>query len=173
MLVAHDLAATRRWLRRYWARHGTAQEKLLARIEPTPGCWLWPGGKNSWGYGVITAEGRVQSAHRVSWEVHHGPIPAGMQVCHRCDVRDCVRPDHLFLGTAKDNVADMDAKGRRGRGWKAVRRGEMHQAAKLSDAEAAAVREAVGLGESRRSVARRFGISHTYVGMLVRGERRN
>lgn len=69
-------------------------------------------------------------AHRASWLVHRGPIPKGMQVLHRCDVKTCVNPDHLWIGTQKDNIADMMAKGRANNTNKS--RGEQHHAAKLT-----------------------------------------
>lgn len=106
------------------------QEESVSRfwdkVNKTENCWLWTGNTQlkhkRWkkgGYGVIvrtpTSGGkrRVFYAHRFSWELHFGPIPTGMFVCHHCDVVLCVRPDHIFLGTAADNNADMHKKGRR------------------------------------------------------------
>jgi hypothetical protein len=78
-------------------------------------CWLWGGKKNACGYGVIVSGNispRAYGAHRVAWELAYGPIPKGKCVCHHCDTPACVRPDHLFLGTHKENMHDMIAKDR-------------------------------------------------------------
>ncbi len=79
---------------------------------PEHTCWEWSAGKSDWGYGSIHNGVTSVHSHRVSWELHFGKIPKNMHVCHMCDNPGCVRPEHLFLGTAKDNAADMCSKGR-------------------------------------------------------------
>ncbi len=81
-------------------------------------CWIWAGNKNQKGYGFfrIGRYGPVKIAHRVSWELHNGPIPDGLCVCHHCDNPSCVNPHHLFVGTQYDNIQDMLAKGRGNKG---------------------------------------------------------
>ena len=80
--------------------------------EPMSGCWLWTGAMAGPGYGHLRFEGEPWYAHRLSWCAFKGPIPAGFWILHRCDVPSCVNPDHLFVGTAKDNAQDREWKGR-------------------------------------------------------------
>lgn len=96
---------------------GSDAERLAFYTSPEPntGCWLWAAAAADTGYGVIRLRGRNLGAHRVAYAVHRGPVGNRM-VLHSCDNRTCVNPDHLFLGTAKDNAEDMVKKGR-ARGW--------------------------------------------------------
>lgn len=90
------------------------QERIREGSTPVPfaGCWLWIGASAGSGYGCLSVAGRRTYAHRLSWQAFKGAIPADRWVLHTCDVSACVNPDHLFLGTPKDNAQDRDRKGR-------------------------------------------------------------
>ena len=91
----------------------TTADRLLSKKQELPcGCWMYTGGLNSGGYGNIWDDGRTRSAHVVCYEIFKGPIPEGLNVCHSCDNTWCINPDHLFVGTAQDNIDDMINKGR-------------------------------------------------------------
>lgn len=110
------------------ARHRTrgvkpppTEEDLIAafwaRTDRSGECWVWTGqtiGKPGFAYGIVTRQQQRTLAHRMAYELTHGPIPEGLFVCHHCDNPPCIRPDHLFLGTHADNMRDMAAKGRAG-----------------------------------------------------------
>jgi hypothetical protein len=101
----------------------TLEERFWAKVHKTDGCWLWTGG-HSHGYGNLARtkqEGPIL-AHRYSYELAYGSFPAELHVLHTCDTPRCVRPDHLFLGTHQDNIADMARKGRRAQGEKVSER---------------------------------------------------
>jgi hypothetical protein len=93
-------------------KYPSLEERFWKRVHKSDGCWEFSGGRHQFGYGLIQANHKCVGAHRVSWEIHFGPIPDGLWVLHACDNPSCVRPDHLFLGTVGDNTRDASAKGR-------------------------------------------------------------
>lgn len=97
----------------YTPRGTPLPDRLKAYSVPVAsGCIEWSAQIDSRGYGRIKVEGKPAAAYRVAYEVEKGPIPEGMEVCHKCDNTRCINPDHLFLGTHKENMHDMWAKGR-------------------------------------------------------------
>lgn len=91
-------------------------EDLMKKVNKTESCWLWTGRKDKDGYAKCCFRNKSgYSLHRLMWELNHGEIPNGLLVCHKCDTPACVRPDHLFLGSVKDNIRDMWRKGRAAR----------------------------------------------------------
>lgn len=130
------------------------------------GCSLWPGHRNAQGYGVVNHHGRCMLAHRLAWELRNGPIPRRLCVLHRCDVPPCVNPDHLFLGTKRDNTQDAIEKGRH----KIPRiSGEKNGAAKLSVADVRWIRAKAKLGVMQDELACQFGVAQSTISLIVSG----
>lgn len=110
-------------------------------LDPGSGCWMWTGGVHKNGYGRFALESRViEWAHRAAWLLLRGPIPEGLYVCHHCDVPLCVNPDHLFVGTATDNMRDAARKGRVVVPAETYRSDGSHQVAVLTDEQVREIR---------------------------------
>lgn len=140
---------------RFWDRAG--------RGKPSD-CWLWTGALTGAGYGAMTLLGREVAVHRLVWEMERGPIPPGLLVLHKCDMRPCCNPRHLFLGTQADNVHDMMSKGR-----KASKVGALHHNAKMDEARVRAARRRRSNGERAADLAREYGVSPATMCDLLRG----
>lgn len=138
-----------------------------ARVDDrsTDGCWLWQGTITGNGYGQVRFRRQTLYAHRVSYQLHHGPIEPGQVVCHQCDTPACVNPSHLFAGTQADNVHDMVAKGRH---RTSPRRGTDHGMARLTEDQVLEIRRRAATGEDQRAIAVDFGVSSTNVSMIHR-----
>lgn len=163
------------------------KERFWSKVNKLADCWLWTDKPAKTGYGQLQARkfstGPL-AAHRLSWVIHFGPIPDELHVLHDCDVRLCVKPDHLFLGTQQDNNADRQRKGRTASGDRNGSRtrrdrnsfvqnggsglhGEGHPQARLTDAEVVAIRELYAQGTIKWHLARQFNVSATHIARIV------
>lgn len=152
-------------------------QRFWANVIVSDGCWAWASSKSRDGYGKISVniEGRCKSlrAHRVSWEIHNGPIPEGLLVCHHCDNPECTNPDHLFLGTVKDNSEDMVAKGRSVRGSKrapdTTPRGEKNSHAILTEDDVRYIRQLYHSDATQTTIrlAAQFGVQTACISKIV------
>lgn len=143
-------------------------EAFWKKVRRTPTCWIWVGAKFSHGYGKCHPSYGSQQAHRSAWILTFGKIPRGLFVCHHCDVKDCVNPKHLFLGTNADNRIDALRKGR-----VRVARGFQLPHTRLSTFEVRRIIQLYSEGLSQSEIARRFSVGQPYVSSLVNGRRRN
>ena len=144
----------------------TPEEKLYFYTKKNyGGCWEWTGGKNDKNYGYLWVDGRNISAHRFRWMTFYGEIPKGKQVLHHCDNPECTNPDHLFLGTQKDNMMDMVAKGRHGHA-----RGEKHYAAKLTEQDVFNIRKEILSGIRKGSIAQKYRVTTTTIRSIQTGK---
>lgn len=149
-------------------------------IDAPDDCWLWQA-SHVRGYGRAWNGQREVKAHRYSYELHKGPIPDGMLVCHTCDNPPCVNPAHLFLGTNEENMADKKAKGRNcygdangSRKYPERRpRGDASPVARLTDVQAEFIHRAHWeRGLTQRSLAIEYGVSKSLIGMVVNAQGR-
>jgi len=158
--AAHPLFVTRPLYERFWEK-----------VQKSDGCWEWTSRRQphpGYDYGVFTIANKQKRAHRVSWELTYGQVPAGLHVLHKCDNASCVRPDHLFLGTSKDNMQDASRKGRTATGDAHVSRkyperlarGERSGNAKLTTAIVVDIRRALRAGKSVNTLACLFGVHY-------------
>ena len=135
------------------------KERFLAKVKKVEsGCHEWQSTLHRDGYGKFQFRGKTKQAHRVAYQLLVGEIPDGRWVLHRCDNRLCVNPEHLFLGDCKANIADMDAKARRG------------TKSKLTEADAQKIRALVSQGVRQQTVANAFGIDQTTVSRIFLGK---
>jgi hypothetical protein len=135
--------------------------KFVPTAEPDD-CWEWRSTRNRRGYGKFWLDGRTDLAHRVSYRMHKGSIPAGLQVRHSCDNPPCVNPDHLLIGTGKDNALDALERDR-------YRRGSGNGRAKLTESEVRAIRHDWQHGATQVSMARRYGVSRAAIQWVLNG----
>jgi hypothetical protein len=136
-------------------------------IDEESGCWIWQAATSGHGYGTMKIGGRKEAAHRISYEIHKGPIPEGMLGCHECDVRLCVNPDHIFLGTNLDNTRDMISKGRE---RYVGQKGASNPKAILDDKKVVEIIKLIAKGMTNRAIANRFGVSHGTVSLIRLGK---
>jgi hypothetical protein len=138
----------------------TLFERWIERVLIGDGCWEWSGGKQTGGYGMILYNGSMRGAHRASYQLCVGDIPAGIQVLHKCDNRGCVKPSHLFLGTPRDNMEDMATKHRH-----ADCVGQHNPNAKLTADDIREIRR-IGTSVTCRELAPRFGVCHQSIAAI-------
>lgn len=129
-------------------------------------CWEWQSNRGIRNYGLFTlSKGKTVRASRFVYELTNGPIPEGMFICHKCDNPPCCNPDHLFLGTPKENTADMIAKGRN---LHRAARGEKSAKAKLTEKDVRRIREYYNSGQYKQAeLAKMFHMSFNAIHAIV------
>lgn len=132
-----------------------------SKLDEDTGCWNWSKCVQSNGYGRVRHDGRTAYAHRLSYLMLVGEIPDGFDVCHTCDNRRCVNPDHLFVGTRKDNMQDAVSKGRQASG-------DVLPQTKLRGDAAMRALEQIHKGRLYADIAKDFGVTRTSIGRLAR-----
>ena len=135
-------------------------DRFWSKVDQSGDCWEWRASKRR-GYGQFRYDGHYQLAHRVAWQLENGPIPTddsyhGMCVLHSCDNRSCVNPEHLFLGSANDNMQDKVSKGR--------------QYTKLTKEDIPRIKDMLSCGARQVDIADWFGVSHRTISRISTGE---
>lgn len=148
----------------------TAEQRFWQKVNKngptmphmTTNCWEWVGANNKHKYGSFFYDNKIQRAHRVSYQLYYGNIPDGIFICHHCDNKKCVRPDHLFAGTRQDNTDDMMKKGRH-----IAQHGMKHNKAKLTDSDIIEIRNLHKQGSDCRDIAKQKGVAFSTIYRIV------
>ena len=149
-------------------RDMSTEERFFHYVDKRPdGCWLWAGATfGEGGYGAFGVGGKTIAAHVYSYIIRNGAVPSGMCVCHTCDVRNCVNPDHLFLGTTQDNTQDMINKGRF-----RIASGDAHYKTKIKEADLPKIFE-MAKSMSQKAIAQHFGVYPSHICRILSGHKR-
>lgn len=145
----------------------TLKERLLRNFkENERGCWVWQLARTrNTGYGAMRWNGRTQAVHRLSWLCFRGEIPEDKPcICHTCDNRACINPDHLFCGTRAENMADMTRKGRQSKG-------ETKGNNKLSEEQVLEIRHLAKEGFSQPDLAKKFNVDQSTISLILSRKR--
>lgn len=148
----------------------TLEERFLLKIHKTKDCWLWVGAKMGSGYGVMRdSDQSMQGAHRISYKLYKGDIPKDKIICHTCDNKSCVNPDHLFLGTQSDNMQDMHKKGRANFGGR-NQTGKNNNAVKVTEDQVITIKKLHKQKIKQADIAKITGVSRPNVWCIVHGK---
>jgi predicted XRE-type DNA-binding protein len=142
----------------------SVEKRFWEKVNKTETCWLWTSAMSSRGYGHfwLNESKRAIRAHRLSWIMHYGTIPKGIFVCHHCDVNQCVRPDHLFLGTHEANMKDMVIKKRSARRFR-----EDNQNCKLTKKQFSEITNLLKTSKrTQKSIAEQFKVSRALICLI-------
>jgi len=145
---------------------GSLEDRFWAKVNKIEGrCWEWTAALDTAGYGSFRVGSRLVGAHRISYEIHHGPIPDGLWILHHCDNPCCVNPEHLFLGTRSDNMFDCSRKGRYVNNALC---GEDSPDAKLTNRDVLSIRQSYKDGHTQRRLALEYGVSPANISCIIR-----
>lgn len=144
-------------------RKGESLDDMFERrTERVGDCMEWTGAIESYGYGIVHIDGIKKRAHRVSYTMRYGEFSDELLVCHTCDNRKCVNPEHLFLGTQQDNLSDMAAKGR-------STLGSRHPQSVLNESDVVEIRKLIKEGTPSVEIARKYGVTRGPISAIKRG----
>ena len=146
------------------------KKRFFSKVDKTDTCWIWKASiRGNSGYGAFKINGKVKSAHRVSWEIYNNKsVPEGLLVCHKCNNRLCVNPEHLYVGTYVDNMRDAIRNGVRDH-YKYVY-GEKVGTAKLSEDNILEIVRLHEEGLSQKEIAKKFKVDRSAIGNVLRGK---
>jgi hypothetical protein len=140
----------------------TIEERFWSKVDKSGKCWVWTGTHDGEGYGLFKMRGKMFKAHRLSYELTYGPLPAGHFACHQCDYPSCVNPAHIFAGKPAENSRDMVAKGRSAKGERASH-------SKLIPEQVRQIKQRLLLGEGYASLGRAFGVTNVNIRCIATG----
>lgn len=143
-------------------------DMFTSRVYKTDTCWIWKGFKDKYGYGVIKVKGKFYKAHRLSFMLFNGEIPEGLLICHKCNIRDCVNPEHIYAGTGSDNQKDA-VKAGTSNFIKNKQTGSNNYGAKLNEEQVKEIKKLIKQEFRLSDIASLFKVTRRAIGHIKSG----